>query len=82
MTSFGTFTLTDKGDPVFLISSDLTGQFKLKQRPQPASGNFSTNPLNFTLVKEGTELARETVEKVYSKFLTCMGRAIFENRIY
>jgi hypothetical protein len=80
MTSFGTFTLTDKGDPVFLISSDLTGQFKLKQRPQPASGNFSTNPLNFTLVKEGTELARETVEKVYSKFLTCMGRAIFENR--
>lgn len=80
MSSFGTFTLTDKGEPVFLISSDLTTQFKIKQRPQPASGNISTNPLNFTAVKEGTEIPREIVEKIYSKFLTCMGRAIFEGR--
>jgi hypothetical protein len=36
--------------------------------------------LNFSLVKEGIELPRETVEKVYTKFLTCMGRAIFEAR--
>lgn len=80
MSSFGTFTLTDKGEPVFFISSDLTNQFKLKQRSQIASGNISTNALNFMMVKEGTNLPRDVVEKVYSKFLTCMGRAIFENR--
>lgn len=80
LSSFGTFTLTEKGEPVFLISSDLTSQFKIKQRPQPASGNISTNPLNFTAVREGTDISRETVEKIYSKFLTCMGRAIFEGR--
>lgn len=80
MSSFGTFSLTEKGEPVFLISSDLTGQFKLKQRPQPACANISTSSLNFTQVREGTNLPRELVEKIYLKFLTCMGRAIFEAR--
>ena len=80
LSSFGTFTLTDKGEPLFLISSDLTGQFKLKQKPQPASGNISSSNLNFTQVREGTNLPRELVEKIYTKFLTCMGRAIFEAR--
>jgi hypothetical protein len=80
MSSFGTFTLTDKGEPIFIMSSDLGSQFKIKQRSQIGSGNISTSNLNFTQVREGTSLTRETVEKIYSKFLTCMGRAIFENR--
>lgn len=80
MSSFGTFTLTEKGEPVFLISSDLTTQFKLKQRPQPASANISTSNLNFSQVREGTNIPRDLVEKIYLKFLTCMGRAIFEAR--
>ena len=80
MSSLGTFTLTDKGEPIFLMASDLASQFKIKQRPQLGSGNISTNNLNFSLVREGTDLPRETVEKVYSKFLTCMGRSIFEGR--
>ncbi|KAJ1433327.1 hypothetical protein B484DRAFT_360090, partial [Ochromonadaceae sp. CCMP2298] len=80
LSSFGTFTMTAKGEPVFLMSSDLGSQLKVKQRTQPASGNWPTAALNFSLVREGTSLPRETVEKIYSKMLACMGRAVFSSR--
>jgi hypothetical protein len=91
--TFGTFTFDLKGEPCFIMANDLSTQFKLKQRACPtADQKIPTTAINFTQVQDSitgaghnkgaasSGLSRELIEKVYSKYLTVLGRSLFEGR--
>jgi Ca2+-binding EF-hand superfamily protein len=79
LTSFGTFSLS-KGNPVFILSNEMIKQFKLTFRQPLTVDNIPTTAINFAQVQSTTNIPRDAVEKIYSKFLTAMGRVIFEGR--
>lgn len=67
------------------MSNDLGSQFKLKQKACPtADQKVPTTAINFTQVKDAITnkqaASRDLVEKVYGKFMTVLGRALFEGR--
>ena len=79
LTSFGTFTFC-KGNPVFSLANDMQKQFKLTFRQPLTIDNIPTTAINFAQVQAKTSIPRDVVEKIYSKFLTGIGRMIFEGR--
>ncbi|RYG62823.1 DUF4496 domain-containing protein, partial [archaeon] len=80
LTSFGTFTFTTKGEPTFIVAPEFSNQFKLRQRVQGPPSNVPTAAINFAAVQQGTGIARETIEKIYTKFMTSLGKVLLENR--
>ena len=79
MFSFGTFTITPKYDPTLLMSNDLASRFNLRQRAQTGD-NIPTGMLNLSQVAGNTKIPRDVVDKIYSKFIACLGKAIVEGR--
>jgi Ca2+-binding EF-hand superfamily protein len=81
--SFGTFTLTDSNIPFFSVSLDLKRQFKLNQKILLSSSSLiSTTNLNFSQVIDlcTIKYTRDIIDKIYSKFLSSLGRFIYEGR--
>ena len=81
--SFGTFTLTDSNIPFFSVSLDLKRQFKLNQKNLLSSSSLiSTTNLNFSQVIDlcTIKYTRDIIDKIYSKFLSSLGRFIYEGR--
>eukprot|EP01038_Epipyxis_sp_PR26KG_P009178 gene9178-12377_t len=80
LNSFGTFSLSTSLEPVFVISNELTSQFRIKQRPQPNLENIPTSSLNFAQLVNKTNLSREAADRIYGRFMATVGRCISQNR--
>eukprot|EP01039_Chlorochromonas_danica_P004573 gene4573-5013_t len=80
LSSFGTFGFSLKQEPIFTMATEFGNQFKIRQRGQVTTENVPTSSVNFAQIKAGTGIEREVVEKIYMKFMTALGRVLFEGR--
>lgn len=82
MAGFGTFSLHEiKLQPIFTMSTEFSSQFKLKQSFPGVAANIPTLMTNFQYISKVCKLDRETVEKIYNKFMKALGSAISEGRM-
>ncbi len=79
LTSFGTFSLS-KGFPVFTLASEMIQQFKLTYSSPLTLDNIPTSAINFAQISNNIKISRDIIEKIYNKFLTALGRNIYEGR--
>eukprot|EP01040_Poterioochromonas_malhamensis_P003432 gene3432-3658_t len=79
LTSFGTFSLS-KGYPVFSLASEMIQQFKLTYSSPLTLDNIPTSAINFAQISNNIKISRDIIEKIYNKFLTALGRNIYEGR--
>ena len=90
LAGLGTFSLTAANEPIFILSNEFMNKYKLKQRSMGKSDNIPLTTLNYVqLLNELTtsnkanvedHLTREMVEKIYNKYLSCLGSYLIEGR--
>lgn len=80
LAAFGTFTLSTSNDPVFVLSAEMEKQCKVKQKTTVPVGNVGISALNFQQLAASCGIDREQVDKIYTKFVSCLGRSILEGR--
>ena len=79
LSKLGTFSLSPNNDPVFVLSSDMVSQYKLRQKNIPVD-NIPIVPLNYQQIASACEIARDLVDKIYNRFVSCLCRSIGEGR--
>ncbi len=90
LAGLGTFSLTAANEPIFILSNEFMNKYRLKQRSMGKSDNIPLTTLNYVqLLNELTtsnkanaedHLTREMVEKIYNKYLSCLGSYLIEGR--
>lgn len=69
-----------KGEPTFMMANDFGKQNSLKQRSPGAPDNLPVSALNYEQLSIIAGLPRDVVEKIITKFLYVLGRAVREGR--
>lgn len=91
LAGLGTFTLTATNEPIFILTNEFMNKYKLKQRSMGKSDNIPLTTLNYVqLLNElatsnkgnsvDDHLTRELIEKIYNKYLSCLGSYLIEGR--
>ena len=76
----GTFTKATSGGTTFVPASEILKCYKLKAKPNPQPDSVPISGLNFTQLSQSSGVSREIAEKIYTRFVHCVGKSILEGR--
>ena len=77
---FGTFSFARSREPIFNIASDFAQLYRLQQSATPTMDNISSAKLNLTQLASVSGVARATSDKIYNRFIQCIGKCAQSGR--
>lgn len=73
---FGTFTMSARGDPVFVFANEFTHKYRLTYPTVIPSTSIANSKINFSVLSAESEIPRGPCEQIIHEILNSLGNGI------